>query len=115
MNGSLVALLLVALLGFIYVMVLGYGVKYSFTGQRMFKYAVVAYLVKILLFIGCVFAMMPFVQAIATHVDTVENINYLYILGQWGWMALWLVVTTIVEAIFAFVILIPAAKTLEDL
>ena len=113
--GNFIALGLVFLLGLIYTLTIGYGVKYTFTGQSMIKYKVIAYLVKIGLFIGYILVITPFVAEITNHINTAEVINYWHIAGQWGRMALWLIAATVVETIFAFVILIPAAKSIEGM
>lgn len=112
MNGMIIALLLVAVVGLLYVNIVGWGVKYSFTGTRMIKYAVAAYLFKIVLFLGWCYTAQPYVQSIANHIDS-STIDYLYLLGQLGMIALWLVGATGIEMVFAFLILIPLAKKLE--
>ena len=113
-TGTLIAGLLTLILFFI-ILSFGksWGVKYNFTGSVMIKYAVIAYLVKIVLTGFFIYAIVPIFFNIANHIDSSEILDYWLILKNFGIMLLSYLVAIGIEMFFAFVILIPTVKKLE--
>jgi hypothetical protein len=110
-----IGIIITLILTVILILIFRKGVKYTFTGNAMIKYAMIAYIVKIGLAFAIIFAIVPYIIVIADHIDAniTETINYWLILKNWGIMALMFVIALAIEAVFAFGILIPIAKKIE--
>ena len=113
--GILASGFLVLLLAMVIYTIFGLGVKYTFIGSVMTKYAILAFIVKIGIIVGIGFAIIPYYEAIATHVNLNQlgEIDYWLVLKNCGLMVLMAVIGIAVEAFFAFEILIPLAKKVE--
>ena len=107
--GTIIALILTLVLALIF----REGVKYTFTGNVMTKYMIIATIVKIGLLLALIYAIVPYFIVIADHIDAniTETIDYMLVLKNWGIMGLMCVIAMAIEAFFAFVILLPYVKT----
>jgi hypothetical protein len=88
----------------------GFGVKYSFEGAVLIPMAIVAYLVKIVIFVAVILVCKPhFVEAVNHAKDVGIDVTYgLELLMMFGWYVL----GTIIEIIIGFGIILQIAKVI---